>query len=167
MSEKKAAGLAGIVGATAAALLLILVPREESGGKKYHDAYLDIVNVATICDGLTRYEDGRRVRMGDHRTEEQCQALLDAELAKTAKAVLACTPNLKGHDNQTVAAVSLAYNIGTAGYCRSSVDRHFDAGRWRQGCDAMLLWNKAGGRVIKGLSDRRKRERALCLRGLS
>lgn len=158
--------LAGVVGAAAAALLLVIIPKEESGGRKYHDAYLDIVGVATICDGLTRYEDGRRVRMGDHRTEAQCQAMLDAELAKTAKAVLACTPGLKGRDNQTVAAISLAYNIGTAGYCRSSVDRHFDAGRWRQGCDAFLLWNKAGGRVVRGLSDRRARERALCLKGL-
>jgi len=167
MSEmKKVGGLAAVVGATAAAILLSVVPREESGGRKYHDAYLDIVGKPTICDGLTRYEDGRPVRLGDHRTEEQCAALLDAELAKTAKAVLACTPSLRGRDNQTIAAVSLAYNIGTAGYCRSSVDRHFDAGRWRQGCDAFLLWNKAGGRVVKGLDARRKRERALCLKGL-
>jgi lysozyme len=62
--------------------------------------------------------------------------------------------------------VSLAYNIGTGAYCRSSVDRQFDAGNWRAGCDAMLKWNKAGGREIRGLTQRRQRERAICLRGL-
>ena len=162
--------LAAVIGAAAAALLVTFVAREESGGKQYLRAYLDIANTATICDGLTRYADGRRVRMGDRATEAECEAMLDAELAVTARKVLDCTPNLKGRDNQTIAAITLAYNIGTAGYCKSSVDRHFDAGRWRQGCDAMLAWNKArvNGvlRPVLGLTNRRQRERALCLKGL-
>lgn len=44
--------------------------------------------------------------------------------------------------------------------------RRFSAGNWRGGCDAFLMWNKAGGRVVRGLSLRRARERALCLKGL-
>ena len=166
MSETRTRNLAGVVGGVAAALLLTLIPREESGGRKYLKVYLDIVGVATVCDGLTRDERGRPFRPGQSFTEAQCSAMLDRELTATAEKVMACTPALKDHPYQTVAAVSLAYNIGTAGYCRSGVDRAFDAGRWRQGCDAVLLWNRAGGRVIKGLADRRRRERAICLTDL-
>ncbi|WP_373929255.1 lysozyme [Sphingomonas aerolata] len=62
--------------------------------------------------------------------------------------------------------MSLAYNIGTGGYCGSTVDRRFDAGQWRAACDAFLLWNKAGGRVVNGLDRRRRAERDLCLKDL-
>jgi lysozyme len=170
MSDKKTVGLAAIVGAGVTALLLTFVATEESGGRKYHNAYLDVAGVATICDGLTRYENGVRVRLGDHRTEAQCSALLDQALAKTAGRVLACTPQLKGRDFQTAAAVSLAYNIGEGAYCGSTAARRFRAGQWSSGCDAFMAWNKARVRgvlrPVQGLTARRGRERALCLRGL-
>jgi lysozyme len=61
----------------------------------------------------------------------------------------------------------LTYNIGGAAYCRSTVARRFNAGRWKEGCDAYLMWNRGGGRVIRGLTLRRQDERKLCLSGLS
>lgn len=170
----------GAAAAAAAASLFVMIAEEESGrvvkarvaddgavvlehvrGRQWLVAYLDSVGVATICDGITR-----GVRMGQKRTPAECTALLERELVIHAEGVMACTPNLKGRPNQQIAAVSLAYNIGVGAYCRSSVDRHFDAGRWRQGCDAFLMWNRGGGRVIRGLTLRRQRERAICLRGL-
>ena len=170
MSETNQSKLAAIVGAGVAAVLLTFVSLEESGGRKYYSAYVDIAGVATICDGLTRYENGVRVRVGDRRTEAQCAALLDDALARTAAKVLACTPQLRGRDNQTLAAISLAYNIGEGAYCKSTVARRFRAGQWRAGCDGFLAWNKArvGGvlRPVQGLTARRQRERALCLKGL-
>jgi GH24 family phage-related lysozyme (muramidase) len=177
--------LAAVLGCcTAAAMLFVAVPEEESGrkveatvlvdgsiktrhvaGRQYLKAYLDVVKVGTICDGITRI-DGRPVRLGDTATEQQCAYLLEHELVVHAKGVIACTPKLYGRTYQAFAATSLAYNIGVAGYCRSSADKHFDAGRWRQGCDAFLKWNTAGGRVIKGLTLRRQRERSICVKGL-
>jgi GH24 family phage-related lysozyme (muramidase) len=168
----------------AAAMLFVAVPSEESGrkveakilvdntiqtrhvkGRQYLKAYLDVVKVGTICDGITRI-DGVPVKLGDTATEAQCALLLEEELVKHAQGVIKCTPNLYGRTNQVFAASSLAYNIGVAGYCRSSVDRHFDAGRWVAGCNAILMWNKAGGRVIGGLRSRRERERNVCVKGL-
>lgn len=61
---------------------------------------------------------------------------------------------------------ALIFNIGTGGFCRSTAARRFNAGNWRGGCDAFLMWNKAGGREVRGLTLRRQRERALCLKGL-
>jgi lysozyme len=73
-------------------------------------------------------------------------------------------PELKGKPNALAASVSLAYNIGTAGFCRSTAAKRFRAGDVRGGCNAFLVWNKAGGRVVAGLARRRSAERSICLR---
>jgi lysozyme len=181
------ARLAALVGIPAAVALLTLIPEEESGrkvavkiapngeatvrhvsGKQYLEAYLDIAKVPTACDGITR-----GVRMGQTYTEDQCAALLEQELVIHTKGVLNCTPGLNAakRDNQRVAAISFAYNVGVQAYCGSSVARRFNAGNWRGGCDALLMWDKArvGGtlRPVKGLTRRREKERQICLRGLA
>lgn len=156
--------LAGVIGAAAAAGLMTSIPADEGTELR---AYRDIAGVWTICAG-----DTANVRAGLVETPEGCQRRLEAQLLAHAGPVMAATPRLAepGRDNQRWAAVSLAYNIGTAAYAKSSVDRLFDAGRWREGCDAFLAWNKArvNGRlvVVRGLVLRRQRERAICLRGL-
>lgn len=180
--------LASVVGAGAAAALLVLIPKEESGrtveakieggtvvttnvrGDQHRTAYRDIVGVVTICDG-----DTANIRMGMTVSEQECRERLEQQIINHAEPVMACVPALREphHQNQLIASVSLAYNIGTGnartrrgGFCGSSVARRFNAGDWRGGCDAFLVWNKAGGRAIRGLTLRRQRERITCLRGL-
>jgi lysozyme len=177
--------LAGIVGAATAALLLSQIPMEESGrvvavsiapdgaatvrnvsGRQYLRAYLDIVGVATACDGLTSYQ-GRKITTRDQFTEAQCAVMLEDALVEHAEGVMACTPGLSltlpRRDMARFAAVSLAYNIGVPRYCHSTAHARFNAGLIRQGCDAIPAWNRAGGRVNRGLVARRERERAKCL----
>lgn len=153
--------LVAIVGAVAATSLFASIPKDE--GYKLA-AYRDVVGIPTICFG-----DTKNVRLGMVETPEGCMRRLEAQLVAHAAPVMKCSPRLNepGRDNQRAAAVSLAYNIGVRAYCRSTVDRRFDAGDWRGGCDAFLRWNKAGGRAIRGLTLRRQRERELCLRGLA
>jgi lysozyme len=174
--------LVALVGAGAAIALATMIPHDESGrkveanvtddgrllvehvsGPQYLRAYADIVGVWTICDG-----DTLGVRPGMVETKAGCTARLERQLVNHARPVLNCVPGLRDprRQNQLVASVSLAYNIGTAGFCRSTAARRFNAGDWRGGCDAMLMWNKAGGREVRGLVLRRERERALCLKGL-
>ena len=153
--------LVGVIGAAAALIVAPLVSGWESGGKTHLVAYRDIVGIPTICDGETE-----GVKMGMVETIEGCKARNEAALIRHAEPVLACTPTLRAHANQLAAAISLAYNIGTGAYCRSTVDRRFDAGQWRAACDAFLMWNKAGGKVVNGLDRRRRAERDLCLKEL-
>ena len=174
--------LVALVGASVAAALLVMVPKDESGrtveatitpagevktrhvsGRQYLAAYADIVGVWTICDG-----DTKGVRPGMVETEAGCQERLERQLVAHAGPVLRCVPALghPGREQQLIASVSLAYNIGTGGFCRSTAARRFNAGNWKGGCDAFLMWNKAGGRVVRGLALRRERERAVCLKGL-
>jgi len=174
--------LAAIIGSASAALLLVFVPREESGrkvdvtisadntaivrhisGPEYLRAYLDIVRVPTACDGITR-----GIKMGQAFTPARCAQLLETELAAHAERVMVCTPGLslahKGRDNIRFAAISLAYNVGTGAWCGSTARRLVDAGRIREACDAMMRFNRAGGRVVAGLTARRAREHAVCVR---
>lgn len=153
--------LASIIGVVAAGVLYVSIPEDE--GTRYK-AYRDIVGVWTICQG-----DTKDVRPGQVATKAECQARLERQLIAHAEPVMQCTPELrkKGRDYQRAAAVSLAYNIGVNAYCRSTVDRRFDAGNIRGACDAFLMWVKAGGKTVRGLVLRRQRERAICLRGIA
>ncbi|KPL67399.1 hypothetical protein SZ64_04330 [Erythrobacter sp. SG61-1L] len=185
--------LASIVGAAVAVALGIAVPQEESGrkvdatvadsgelqirhlsGKQYLKVYLDMVGVPTACDGITTWR-GKPLLQGKTFTEAECSAMLEEELVKHASAVMACTPGLALSDSPVAerqrqgprfAAVSLAYNVGTSGYCKSTARARFNAGDLSGGCAAITWWNKAGGRVVKGLVARRAREAKVCREGL-
>ena len=152
--------LAIVVGVSVAAALLVDIPADEG---RRREAYRDITGILTICDG-----DTQSVAPGMVETEAGCDRRLEKRLIEHAKPVIACVPGLRaaGHENQLRAAVRLAYNIGASAFCRSTAARHFNAGEWRAGCDAFLMWDRAGGRVVRGLALRRQRERAVCLQGL-
>ncbi len=148
--------LIALVGAGCAALLVPLVGTWEG---KSNDPYLDLVGIPTVCYGETRVEMRRY-------TDAECEEMLAEGLADFARPVLDRNPELAGRPAQLAAATSLAYNIGPAAYRRSTVARRFSAGNWRGGCDAILMWNKAGGKVVRGLVRRREAERKLCLSDL-
>lgn len=129
---------------------------------KSNDPYRDIVGVRTVCYGETRGVQQRRY------SDAECAMMLHKAIEHDfAPAVLKCTPGLIGHPFQFAAAISLSYNVGSGAYCRSTADRLFDAGDWRGGCAAFARWNRAGGRVIRGLTNRRRDEIALCLKGVA
>lgn len=154
--------LATVIGAVAAAALVPFVSGWESGGKQYLAPYQDIVGVWTQCDGETLGVTA----LSPKETPEGCAIKLDKRLAGFAQQVVACTPNLRGRDNQWAAAVSLTYNIGADAYCKSTVDRQFDAGNFAAACNAFSAWRYAGGKIVQGLVNRRAAERELCLKGL-
>lgn len=154
--------LAALIGLPAAALLITTIAGWEGYRPKTYD---DIGGVPTACFG-----DTENVERGRTYTREECEARLERQALAHVQPVLACVPQLRGRDNQLAAAASLAYNIGARAFCASSAAAHFRAGRWRQGCDRILAWDKAriGGRLVsvRGLANRRAAERAICLRGL-
>lgn len=124
-------------------------------------AYRDVVGIPTVCVGETK-----GVRMGMTFTKPQCEAMLLQRLTEDfAPAVERCARQPMG-DDLYAAHLSLAYNIGTGAYCKSSVVRLWNAGERRASCNAFMMWDKAGGRVIAGLVKRREAERALCLKGV-
>jgi lysozyme len=118
--------------------------------------------VPTTCFGHT----GPEVRVGRRYGDGECAALLEGDLGKEAVGVYRCGPAALAERPLVWAALTdLAHNIGVGAVCRSSAMARFRAGRWREGCGRIGLFDKAGGQVRRGLVRRRASETALCLKG--
>ncbi|MBP1849703.1 lysozyme [Rhizobium halophytocola] len=128
-------------------------------------AYLDIVGVPTICSGSTR-----GVKLGMKKTRAECRALLRSEVAEFRNKLhgyfTPATLNYRLTPSRDTAYTSTAFNCGIEAIGKSTATKRLNAGDIAGGCEALSWWNKAGGRVIRGLAARRERERALCLKGL-
>ncbi len=114
----------------------------------------------TVCYGHTV-----GVNPGDHYSIAECKALLISDLQKYANGVEACV-TVPMTDERFVALTSFAFNVGVKAACRSGVVSLINAGQTREGCDALMKWNRAAGITFPGLTKRRAKERELCLRGL-
>lgn len=66
--------------------------------------------------------------------------------------------------NEFDALCSLGYNIGPGALASSTCWRELQAGNRRAAADAILMWDKAGGVTLLGLTRRRRQERALFLK---
>jgi lysozyme len=123
-------------------------------------AYRDIVGVWTVCYGETH-----GVKPGDVHTKPECDTMFAKQLKAFEVKIDSCIgPELPGKTK--IAFLSLAYNIGTHGFCSSTALKRANRGDLVGACDAILFWNKAGGKVVQGLVNRREAERALCLEGV-
>jgi lysozyme len=125
-------------------------------------AYRDPVGIPTICFGETR-----GVKMGDHKTPAECKDMLISRLAEFETGMRKCLTSPDTiPDNAYAAFLSFTYNAGAGNFCSSSMARLANKGDLRDACDALLMWDKARGIRLPGLTKRRQEERALCLRGL-
>lgn len=137
----------------------------------YTKAYKDPVGVVTICYGVTN--DDRKVKMGDTATVQECKQWLAEDLVRYHAMAKKCIPKLDSFPaHRQAAMVSFVYNVGQGNLCKSSVARGLNMNPPNLhgtrdhplGCDALMLWNKAGGNVLNGLTKRRAAERVDCLR---
>lgn len=128
--------------------------------------YYDIVGVLTWCDGETKGKPKASY------TNAECDLITEREVQVYAAEIATCLP--ENVPPKTHAAfISLAYNIGSAGFCKSSVSRKAKAGDLKGACNSILLYNKARTgpngslQVVRGLTNRRVAEHKLCIGGLS
>lgn len=151
------------------AFLEVAVPHVGGWEGKRNQAYLDTIAsppVWTICYGETR-----GVGPGDYHTDAECNAMLAAGLltyrARLHEAFTETTKAERLTPKRDTAYVSLAYNAGVHAISRSTAVRRLNAGDIRGGCEAIGWWNRAGGRVVRGLINRRQDEVAMCKAGLA
>lgn len=121
-------------------------------------AYYDAVGVLTIGYGHT----GSDVRVGQQITQQEAEDLLNADLDKFVKGVEKLVTRTLT-DNQFSALVSLAYNIGLGNLKKSTLLKNLNAGNVVAVTVSWVKWNKAGGKVLKGLTARRGAEIELFL----
>ena len=123
------------------------------------DSYRCSANVATVGYGHT----GPDVRIPMTITEERAEELLREDLARFETGVEALIGSTPTNDNQFSALVSLAFNIGLGALATSTVLKRHKLGNKLGAANAILMWNRGGGRVLKGLMRRREAERKLYL----
>ncbi|MDR3503118.1 MAG: lysozyme [Legionella sp.] len=121
-------------------------------------AYQDSVGVWTIGWGETK-----GIHAGMVWTQQQADETLAKRYDEFEDAVLRAV-KVKVDENELGALTCFTYNVGIGAFQKSSVLRELNAGNEVEAADALLQWDKAGGKVLGGLLRRRKAERALFLK---
>lgn len=128
-------------------------------------AYRDPVGVVTIGYGYTnRAGFGPGVKMGDVWTEKQAEDMLRQALDLFAKRIIGGFTR-RPEPHEFGAFLSLAYNIGADGFLKSTALKRWNAGDVDGAAEALQWWNKAGGKVLNGLTRRRAAEAEMLLNG--
>lgn len=116
-------------------------------------AYKCAAGVPTIGYGHTA-----GVYMGQTITQTQAESFLKDDLLKYEKLVLKYNSKYNWNQNEFDALVSFCYNIGSIDGLTSKGTR-----TKKEIANKILAYNKAKGKVLAGLSQRRKKENALFL----
>lgn len=152
MDNKKIRLAVGALAVSAAALVGIAT---HEGYRS--EAYKDTVGVPTIGFGETA-----GVKMGDKTTPERALVQLLESTEKHADAIRQCI-HVPLYQHEFDAYISLAYNIGTGAFCKSTLVKKLNQGDYTGSCNEIRRWNKAGGKVLPGLVKRREAEYEMCM----
>lgn len=117
----------------------------------------DPIGVPTYCYGETT-----NVQPGRVFTKDECKALLKVRIAQFANGIDKCI-TVEVPDKALASFIDLSYNIGTGAFCKSTLVKKLNAGDLAAACNEIMKWNRAGGRVLRGLTIRRRAEAEQCL----
>lgn len=118
------------------------------------EAYLCPAKVWTIGYGAT----GAGIREGARWTQAQADDRLARDVENFQRGVRALLKR-EASDNELGAMTSLAYNVGLTAFRASTLLRLFNAGDKAGAAKEFPKWNRARGRVLSGLVNRRAHER--------
>jgi lysozyme len=113
--------------------------------------------IPTVCHGETE-----GVKIGDTYTRSECTEMLAKKLPRYWNEIARCI-KVETSDHEKIAYTSTSYNIGSAGFCRSTIVRKLNAGDHIGACNALMAFVHAGGKYVQGLANRRAKERTICL----
>jgi lysozyme len=128
----------------------------------YLTPYLCPAGVPTVGVGATHYEDGTRVQLTDPPiTRERAEAMLQWHVKNVyLPAVLRLCPGIDNAD-RLAALIDFTFNLGAGKLKASTLRKRINAGDWESVPVELMKWNKAGGRVLPGLTIRRKTEASM------
>ena len=150
-------------------LATIAITASLIAGVKVHEGYSEKAyrplptDVPTIGYGTTRYQDGSPVKIGDRVTRKQAEELLANDLDGFRKAMIACI-KVPLTSNEAESYTSLAYNIGSSAFCKSTLVKKLNSYDYEGACKEILRWNMFQGKPLKGLTTRREAEYRLCIK---
>lgn len=125
-------------------------------------AYICPAGVVTVGYGTTRIH-GKSIQLGTTITTDEADMFLEEDL-KTFEDAVNQNVRVEITQNQFDAIVAFVYNVGAGNFKKSTLLKKVNAEDFNQAAAEFLKWNKAGGKVLKGLTRRRTAERELFLR---
>jgi lysozyme len=117
----------------------------------------------TIGYGTTAVAIGQPITLGEMISRATAQSYLETAINTNFLPTLQQAITVPLTQNMIDACLSLIYNIGPGNFLKSSVRTFANQQNWCAAGNAFLLWNKAAGQVVAGLTSRRTQERALFL----
>jgi lysozyme len=107
---------------------------------------------------------GPGIKKGVIWTQDQAEQALDHHLEYFLNGVIQLSPGLLDENPEKIAAlISFAYNCGLGNYRISTLKKRVDSKNWNSAAYEIKRWNKAAGRVLRGLTRRREAEAMLLL----
>ena len=121
--------------------------------------YLCSAKVPTIGYGNTYYTNGKKVTLLDKQITENEAFEMFKEIADRFADKVSNLVTYPITQNQFNSLVSLSYNIGIAAFQLSTLLKMVNENAKNPKIkDQFLRWNKAGGKVVRGLTLRRNEE---------
>jgi lysozyme len=122
------------------------------------NTYLDPVGIITSCYGHTSSD----LKEGQKFTDEQCLDQFASDLSEADQGVTHVI-HVPLTLWQRAALISFTYNVGEGNLASSTIAKEFNQKEYDAGCDHLLDWVYAKKKKLKGLEERRKLERSMCL----
>lgn len=139
---------------------LSLIEGFECGGdfRKFLKAYKCPAGKWTIGMGTTRYPSGELVMPGDTITPPEVFEFLTYDLA-SAESTVSNSVASAINQHQFDALVCFTYNVGNLAFRNSTLLKVINKNPDDPGIEYQFSrWNKAGGKVLEGLTRRRRSE---------
>jgi lysozyme len=116
-------------------------------------------NIPTIGYGFTHYGNGESVSMSDEPINKKDADILLDEILEEYEDAVRRNVTAEINQNQFDALVSFTFNLGEGNLKRSTLLKKVNANPDDPSIAyEFKRWNKAGGRVLKGLKKRRNEE---------
>lgn len=158
-----------------AACLAIVLPAVKKSEGYWPTVKVDTVGTGRPCTG--GYGETENVKCGETHSETYWSERLKMRLADEYDREIGKCIHVELPDSVRAAAITTAYNAGSAAVCKSPMVAKWNAGDFRGGCEALLTKNAAGRytgwyitaqhRVLQGLIHRRADDKKMCLSGLA
>lgn len=145
----------------AMAITLALIRRFEG---LYLSPYICPAGVPTIGYGATYYEDGTHVTLRDapiSRARAEALLLWHVKTVYLPAVLKLCPAIVHETPGRIAALIDWTFNLGAGQLKASTLRKRVNAGDWADVPDQIRKWNKAGGRVLRGLTIRREAEAQL------
>jgi lysozyme len=125
---------------------------------KFLHTYDDGTGVLTIGYGHTTAAGPPSVMRGQTITDEECDAILAADLAAVERNVARC---IKGVMMQPQFDALVSFDFNTGSLAKSSIDDKINAGNPSAAMATLLQYDHAAGKQMDGLTRRRRAEKLM------